>query len=1378
MEQPRGSEMCTQSELSDVRLGTLVATFDMCHVGKLRLPASSEYLQKKTQLFTTSRRMFSKFHLQNCTGDHEHTPIKGNRKLYGEWTRVSTYAQAYTAHFARSVAGVILWEKRNPEHPLLLEELLIGLEDHEKPELAQEAVKRRRVELKQPESSMYGKAPSWKDVFRTVEHSTPRVGNAVFKGDPGDTVLKLVQMLVPELQVQLVVACRGTNRYRLQPEVEGCERYGWRKTVIIDRAGVQVVDLGPSEEWTRLSRLKQIRSTGPAKMSLSIFGSKEPNLHAVSAVSGSPSVQNPADSMRANVPVPTHSDHVDSEDTVMQEPPKLEETGWAPKIIPKSGPGFLSLSKGEQSDLRRLHNNLGHPEPTKMIRFLTEQGAKPEVIAGAKDMVCDTCVETQKGPRGTQPGRIHEALDFNNVVGADGAYWTNRHGRVFHFMHFIDEATLYHVGALSARKVEDQIQTFLNTWVQWAGPCQVLYLDPAGEYISDQWAATLQGEGIKVSMTAAEAHWQNGRAEAHGKIIKGMLDRMEKDREIHSVEEFSQCLRQAFAAKNSLSRINGFTPEQCLLGKSRHLPGSLISDADAASHSLAESSLPEGVRFKENLQRRETARKAFVQADNDSSFRRALLRQSRPGKVEYEAKDWVLYWRRTKGNSRIERGRWFGPAQVIAVQHPNVLWLSHLGRLIRASPEQVRPASLREYTNLPKGDDGRIRDEQPMGRGYIDLGVVSPHEESFPEEVSVENPPETGIQDTPMSELSYTPTTPLESQPEQEEFPQEPSNPEESLRGSVDDVDGEDGPIAGDGRYVPIPDDGSDDGLFGDDLDVPLDNFGVWEISLVEQEFEIPTANLLCQEPTVFEEVFIATGDRKKRVEDPLPGSTEQRAKARLVILGFEDPGIGAVPNDAPTLSKDAKQLLLQKAASCGWDLINFDISTAFLKGEGDGRPLGIHPPPEIRRALNLGPHDQCGLEGGAYGRVDGPFLWYKAFRRTLESLGFLACPMDGCLFSLVTPDQRGKPVVRGVLGIHVDDGLGAGDGYFKSIIGKLRKIYDFGAYYEREFDFCGVHYKQWDDGSIEMDQVGYIQKITPIEVPRTRRTCPESDVSEPERQQLRRLIGSIQYAAVHTRPDLAAKTGQLQSQVTKAKVKHLLEANRVLYEGKVHPVCLMLVPIPEAQVAFCVFSDASFSSSKDLTSRQGSLIFATDTRLAKNERAVVCPIAWSSRKIPRVVTSTLSAEAMALSSSLDRLGYIRICWEWLKDPSVNWADPSAVLSRAPTASAVTDCKSVFDIATKQSTPVCSEYRTTLECLLIRERLQENVAMRWISTQAMLADSLTKSMDSGMLRECLRTGRYTLFDEGESLKQRASKRERLQWLRNGSTSKEHGCENK
>ena len=166
-----------------------------------------------------------------------------------------------------------------------------------------------------------------------------------------------------------------------------------------------------------------------------------------------------------------------------------------------------------------------------------------------------------------------------------------------------------------------------------------------------------------------------------------------------------------------------------------------------------------------------------------------------------------------------------------------------------------------------------------------------------------------------------------------------------------------------------------------------------------------------------------------------------------------------------------------------------------------------------------------------------------------------------------------------------------------------------------------------------------------------------------------------------------------------------------------------------------------------------------------------MCPVAWSSRRIPRVVTSTLSAESIALSSSLDRLGFIRVCWEWLKNPSIDWSDPSQLLKGVTLASTVTDCKSVYDIATKNAVPTCAEYRTTLECLLIRERLQENVAMRWISTQAMLADCLTKSMDASMLRECLQSGQYTLFDEGESLRLRASKREKLQWLREGFKDK-------
>ena len=263
--------------------------------------------------------------------------------------------------------------------------------------------------------------------------------------------------------------------------------------------------------------------------------------------------------------------------------------------------------------------------------------------------------------------------------------------------------------------------------------------------------------------------------------------------------------------------------------------------------------------------------------------------------------------------------------------------------------------------------------------------------------------------------------------------------------------------------------------------------------------------------------------------KSPAPGSTEPRAKARLVIRGFEDPDLATIAADAPTLSKDGKQLLLQQVSSRGWRLINFDISTAFLKGAGDGRKLGIHAPKELQRAIGLQEGEQCGLIGGAYGRADAPILWYRTLRQTLEELGFVACPFDGCLFSLVTKTPSGKPHVRGCLGLHVDDGIGGGDSYFREVIERLRVKYEFGAYNEGEFEFCGVRYFQWDDGSIEMNQDSYVQRIAPVEIPKFRRQEPQSSLTALETQQLRQICGSLQYAAVHTRPDLSAKVGELQ---------------------------------------------------------------------------------------------------------------------------------------------------------------------------------------------------------------------------------------------------------
>ena len=147
-----------------------------------------------------------------------------------------------------------------------------------------------------------------------------------------------------------------------------------------------------------------------------------------------------------------------------------------------------------------------------------------------------------------------------------------------------------------------------------------------------------------------------------------------------------------------------------------------------------------------------------------------------------------------------------------------------------------------------------------------------------------------------------------------------------------------------------------------------------------------------------------------------------------MVVVGFEDPGVGVVQNDSPTLTKDCRQMVVQQVSSRGWDLVSFDISTAFLHGDGDGRLLGIHPPPELAESLGMKEGDQCELVGGAYARVDAPYLWFCTSRNTLKAEGFRQSPQDPCVFTLVSEDKKGHLQVHGSLGIHVDDGIGGGD--------------------------------------------------------------------------------------------------------------------------------------------------------------------------------------------------------------------------------------------------------------------------------------------------------------------------------------------------------------
>jgi hypothetical protein len=1040
---------------------------------------------------------------------------------------------------------------------------------------------------------------------------------------------------------------------------------------------------------------------------------------------------------------------------------------------------------------------MGHPDPNRFAQFLKSTHAAENIVAGSLDFQCDACLETQKGFLPTRQAAIHSDLGFNEVVGMDVASWRNGRGVEFKFVHFLDEGTLFQQGKPCATDTDDQIRALEGSWIAWAGPPKEIYTDPAKEYTSEKFLGKLQEHGIQLRVSARDSHWQLGRTEVHGSIIKRMLDRMDAEIPINSGEDFRGSLVQCFSAKNALSRVKGYTPEQAVLGISRRLPASITSDSQQSSHLLAAGESPESDQFRQNLERRSLARQAFIAADNSNSLRRAMLRRNRPLREPYEEGDWVLYWKRKGGNLRRIRGQWHGPARIVMLEGRRICWLVHANRLIRASPEQLRPASLREWHS--------VREQEATMRPVQDWMKQISTSEFF----------DLNSEDVPQPEVS--------GEVERESTGYSPSNyePERELTGEGESNEGEvEERVETNGVKVPIPDD-DDDLWFGDDADYVVGSPNqFWEMDITPPDWQ--PENLDNPQETV----LLATEMRKKRVEvklrdlgeddqlrfaaakdkeirawlghktvqrvakgkipdnaimrcrwllswknangDEPPGELAlngKKAKARLVVIGYEDPDIDVVKNDAPTLTKDGRQCVLQQVSSHHWPLISFDISTAFLHGKGDGRTLGLHPTAEMREALEMGPEDQCALNGGAYGRVDAPYLWFCEIRDELLHQGCKQHPLDPCVFTYGETDQQGVYQPCGSLGLHVDDGIGGGNQAFMSMLKRVEKRFKFGSFETGEFKYTGIHFKQWDDGSIEFDQIEYVEKIQPIPIQKGRRNDPKSEVTPEERQMLRSLIGALQYAAVHSRPDISAKVGELQSNVTKATVEDLVIGNRLLHEAKAHKVSLMVLPINPQHVTFCAFSDASFLSNKTSVAHQGTIVFVTTPELLQNRKAVVAPIAWTSKKVPRVVRSTLSAEAAALSNSVDRLLWLRMMWAWLLDPSCEWSNPEKVLEAQTKAAIVTDCRSMYDILTRTAVPSCSEHRTTIECLLIRERLKSNCDVRWVTSQAMLADCLTKSMDASILRQCLASGKYSLFDEDEILKKRADNRQRLLWVK-------------
>ena len=651
-------------------------------------------------------------------------------------------------------------------------------------------------------------------------------------------------------------------------------------------------------------------------------------------------------------------------------------------------------------------------------------------------------------------------------------------------------------------------------------------------------------------------------------------------------------------------------------------------------------------------------------------------------------------------------GNWVGPMQVVIQENHQIVWVSMGSKLFRVAPEHIRPLSaIEEAENKHSNPENHQRDLIQGVTQFQDLTSLSHTSTS---EISTGGtnggnlPGVTEIPtgNSPVEQESQPlisenlPTSQPDQEPSVQSIPSETVSDDPNTSHELEDP-----------QSIPVPDDSSEwfveteaevfacsaEQGWQFEIDISQQHVNQWRMEesphemafLVsaarKQRSEVKMVELDARDRALFEkakkneiESWISTETIAKILRHQIPRENimkcrwiltwkpidpdEQQSsaskthprhkpKARLVVLGFQDPQVDSIPRDSPTVSKLSRMLILQFAASQQWKVGSFDIKTAFLRGQSrDNRILGIEPPKELKERLHLQDNEVLQLLKGAYGRVDAPYLWFMELKQALENLGFTQAPFDPCCFVLHSENSNGQPTTEGMIGIHVDDGLCCGSPKFHAKLKQLEQKFPFGSKKETNFVFTGLQISQKDDGAIWVDQTQYVKDIPPITLDKHRKGNPEDVVNEKERQNLRGLIGSLQYAAVNTRPDICNKLSLLQTQINKAKVQTLLDANKLLHETKMNSnVTLKIQPIKTEDIRFIAFSDASFASEKCPDSYQGMMIMAAHKNIGENKVSKVNPIVWHSKKIQKVAVSTLSAEAMALAGTTDMLSWVRV---------------------------------------------------------------------------------------------------------------------------------------
>jgi hypothetical protein len=463
------------------------------------------------------------------------------------------------------------------------------------------------------------------------------------------------------------------------------------------------------------------------------------------------------------------------------------------------------------------------------------------------------------------------------------------------------------------------------------------------------------------------------------------------------------------------------------------------------------------------------------------------------------------------------------------------------------------------------------------------------------------------------------------------------------------------------------------------------------------------------------------------------PDGSLERYKARLVARGFSQVhGEDYTETFAPTVRTDTLRVFLAMVAANDLECRQYDVKNAFTESSLKER-IYLAPP----KGVTVTPGFSLRVLRSLYGLKQSARDWNILCRNELKKLGFTQSLADPCLF---THAERGITLL-----VYVDDIAAAAklstnltwffDNFRKRFntkdLGEISKILGMRITRNRP------------KRELFIDQEEYLQKILPrlglpVESSSTVKPRPTpvsgrydklepaiDDEERTDKTEYQRAIGSIMYAMVYSRPDIAFHIGQLSQQLQDPAKKHesaVKEIGRYLRStikqkirfgpsgdkfGPTREACLRIYD-PDM---LALYSDADWANMKDRKSISGhvAMLFGG-------------PVAYGSKKQRAVSTSSCESEYIGMSTCCKQGQWIAQILRDMGFSEYIGTDPGTVEMRADNQGAIALAKNPHLHERSKHIDISYHYIRDLE-------EQKKIKITYVPTTEMVADGFTKPLE-------------------------------------------------